>query len=335
MKKKLYVIGVAQAIYALSVIRKEVEEVVLVSFHGFEGASGARKFAETTRLVSSVCKILGIDFSEMPVDILRKIAPLESNQFVDVGVSIRLGRENRFLNPIHFACQVEHVNIMRPSLLHGINYSLVKRFDLLRKIVLPLGIREFYSLAPRPKIGLILTEKIIDRVDLKLLREEIVLGLRKNRHYYWLKTPPFDKKSKAVIALPFASHFGGSEYINRRIFEIAIERAYSSNTDLLIVKNHPSDESQYEFFFENLKTQGIQICFMQSQSHRTFPLELLIECFEGIQFVGAESTAIMTTPYDQIRKPVIVEEVERRSERHRNYDIGEIRNLYEAERLYL
>ncbi len=328
-------IGVAQAIYALSVIHKEVEEVVLVSFPGFEGASGARNFAETTRLVSSVCKVLGIDFSEMSVDKLREIAPLEPSQFVDIGVSIRLEKENRFLNPIHFACQVEHVNIMRPSLFRGVNYSLVKRFDLLRKIVLPLGMREFYSLAPKPKCGLILTEKIIDRVELRALREEIVKGLRKNLDYYWLETPPFNKKSKAVIALPFANHFGGSEYINRRIFEIAIERAYISNIDLLIVKNHPSDGSQYELFFENLETQGINVCFMQSQSHRIFPLELLLECFEGIQFVGAESTAIMTSPFDQMRKPVIVEEAGRRSKRYRNYDIGEIRNLYEAERLYL
>lgn len=333
--RSIYVIGIAQFIYGLTISPSAITKAYLVRVDNFEPKGGNRSFTITAKLMKDICSILNIDFKIIELKHLPYLNVGTVGDLVDIALLIRLNRNSPFVKPVVLALQVEHVSFMRPSLFGGLDFRIVKRFDLIKNIIWPLKIREFYTLAPTPKRGVVLRERNIDLNILEQIRNRTLSGLKLMPEYRWLNKVPFNDGRKSVIVLPLAIHFGGSQELNLRVLTEANQKAESLQIDTIVIKNHPSDNTDYSTLVGQLDLRCETLFSMRDEKLRTFPLELLIACFSGCLFVGAESTIMMTSITNSIDRPVIVEDLKRRSKKHRDYDIGAISDLYDSERIFI
>jgi hypothetical protein len=332
---RLWVIGVAQAIYGLALKPNYFDEVVLVRISEFESKSGNRNFQISSQIISQLCEILQVNFSYKELDEVRNIMKSSGNNWVDLAIIYRLRINVKRFPMKVLAYQSEYVHIMRPTIWKCFNFSFIKRIDLLRKIVLPCKIREFYSLAPKGLRNLFFTEYSFPEEEFLKLRSKLAREFVQCESYKFLKRIESCNPKRILLLLPFASHFGGSKEFNKRLLERGLEYATDLGIRSIIIKNHPSDIHDYREFLSEELLSKFDVLSLNGEIERTYPLEILLGMPIQWAFYGVESTSLLTSGDCWFTKPIVVEELGWRSIRHRNYDLGEIRNLYQANRVFI
>lgn len=332
----LYVIGVAQFLYGVSIANKDIERAYLVKVSGFVPKGGERSFRATVELMKEMCSILDIDFNVLHISDLRQNINQSHSDYVDITIIARLGSANFFNNPTVLALQVEHINLVRPAPIRFYTPSFRKRFDLWYHLIKGRQIKDFYTLSPISNNSIFYKENVIPRERVRNIGITICEVLRRKNQYKFLSVLKEIEKHPKIVILPLANHFGGSENFNRKLIEWAIDYGRGLGIYYFIVKNHPSDPFDYSKLVPTSKiSHNIQLICYSEEIHRTFPLELLVELMGPHMFIGAESTAFFIFHPNQMQSPVAIEERNRRSYRARKYDIGERLELCEAREVYI
>jgi hypothetical protein len=332
---RLWVIGVAQAIYGLALKPDFFDEVVLVKVSEFESKSGNRSFKVSREIIEEICKILNIRFSwQELIDVEDNLQLVESN-WVDIAIIFRLKMNIRNSRIKVLAYQSEYIHFMRPGISKFFKNSFRKRIDFHKKIILPCRIKEFYSLSPTGKRNLFLTEHPFPQNQFMELRSKLAQEFLKLDSYSFLKEIESFRPEKTLLLLPFASHFGGNETFNKRLLEHGLQIAKSFGARNIVIKNHPSDLQDYRQTVPKEILSEFRVISLQNEIERTFPLEILLGIKIQWHFFGVESTALLTSGSSWFSCPIVVEEVGWRSKRHRDYDLGEVENLYKSVRIFI
>ena len=321
--KTLYVIGLAQFLYGLATAKEVINRVVLVEIKEFNPTGGNRPFQETANLMSNLCYYVGLDFSVEHIDDLRYSNSKHERDYVDLGIIARLKDGYPFEKPEILAVQVEHLNLMRPTIKRFFSYEFRKRLDLNMKLLFCKGISSFHTLSLSPIKNRFFHEKEISRNSLELVMDALIKGLIDSGKYDFLIELRKFAKNKVLVIFTLPNHFGGNESFNERLIKLAVEIGNARGIKHFLIKNHPSDG----FNFQNLHLDVYQkpenkFFFLNSAGERVFPMEILIHCLGPHLLVGALSTSFFVFSKNQIENPIIVEDKKRRSRRHRNYDLG-------------
>ena len=321
--KTLYVIGLAQFLYGLASAKEGINKVVLVEIKEFNPTGGNRPFQETANLMSDLCYYVGLEFSVEHIDDLRSSNSRHEGDYVDLGIIARLKDGYPFNKPEILAVQVEHLNLMRPTVKRFFSYEFRKRLDLNKRLLFCKGISSFYTLSLSPIKNYFFQEKEISRNSLELVIDTLIKGLIDSGKYDFLINLRKLAKNKVLVIFTLPNHFGGNESFNERLIRLAVEIGNGRGIKHFLIKNHPSDA----FNFQNLhldvyQTSENEFFFLNSARQRVFPMEILIHCLGPHLFVGALSTSFFVFSKNQIDNPLIVEDKNRRSSRHRNYDLG-------------
>ena len=329
-------IGIAQFLYGLSIANEDIEGAYLVEVGGFVPKGGNRSFKATANLMKEMCSILAIDFNVVRISDLKQNVNQSHGDYVDITIIARLGSANFFSNPTVLALQVEHINLVRPALMRFYSSSFRKRFDLWYHLLKGRRIKEFYTLSPINSYSFFYKENVIPREKVRNIGITICEVLRRQNQYKFLSMLKEIEKFPIIVILPLAKHFGGTENFNRKLVEWALDYGREIGIFNYIIKNHPSDPFDYSKLVAPSKiSRDTQLICYSEEIQRTFPLELLVELIGPHMFIGAESTAFFIFHPNQLQSPIAIEEQSRRSNRVRNYDIGERLKLCQAREVYI
>jgi hypothetical protein len=326
----LYVTGVPQMLFGLGIPNVIVHEVVLVKPVPDEKRQGVRPFSEVQILTESICSQLNFEYKFLELHEFQAVSSrILKNDVVDLQILSKLGRVELPNSPHILACQVEHVNLTRPSVFNfGRFRSLVKRFDLTYKLLFPNRIRTFYTLAPKRSGWPILREKQLEYKKIMDNCVRIANSLEQKEEYKFLGD--FSRNlydSKVMVVLPKAQHFGGDETFNELMFRELASLVKEMEVEKVLIKNHPSDESDYlelakKFFSED------QIETLADLRSRSLPLEILSARMNRFFIAGVESTSSLALRHSVCHPTIIFDTKEHNGSKHQKYDSGEIREQY-------
>lgn len=328
---KLFVIDLPQLIYAYGIPNVNIEKIYLVQARRDESREGIRPFAQTEKLFHCICDSLNVNREVIYAGSALVQSIVEFDDIIDIQVVVmnphlRTTRKNKIL-----CVQVEHVNLVRPSILNRWNFGLVLRFDLVRKLLLPARIQTFYTLSPKPKKGLLLHEKGLDYQQLAEMRKRIANNLAKNsRRLNDLKLELAEKN--LIIVLLKAKHYGGGLFWNKGIFEIAEKESGKCENSLIVIKNHPSDDEDYS---NSLVSDKHEVLYLNELSDRFIPIEILVEYAKSYQFVGTDSTVMLSLQQSTRTKPIIVDLDGWKTRREIAYEYGSIRSQFDHHNVIL
>ena len=307
--------------------------MILVKIKEFSPSGGNRPLFWTEFHLLNLCKALNLSFKTVNLDELKGTSNLGDQDIYDVAVLSRLNAKAG--ERLIIAGQVEYVNVMRPSILRGLSYSLLKRAEFVLKMFLPLRIRHFYSLAPKARKGLYFRELSLSKKRMEENRGKIIKYLLSTeiKEYAFLKSLKIHSEGKIVVVVcPLAEHFGGTEEFNRNIIQVA-SRHTQEVGGIMVIKNHPSDSRHY---FELLEPDySFHIMSLHDPISRTFPMEILVGIFHQWDYFGVDSTFLITSSYLTKSLPILFEDTNRRSKKHFRYDVGETRQLFNHRELFL
>lgn len=326
----LFVTGVPQLLFALGIPKLVAEKVVLVKPVSDEKRLGVRPFSEVEKLTKLICDELDLEFCFISLSEFRLISSdISKKDVVDIQILSKLSKINLLRSTHVLACQVEHVNLTRPSVFRLYRFrSLIKRIDLTRKLLVPNRIRTFYTLAPSRSGWPILREKQLDYVKIMENRDRIFSALRNTAEYQFLGDASRNfHSSKVMIVLPKAQHFGEDENFNELMFRYLAGLATKFDVDKVLIKNHPSDD--YDYLNLAKKYFSVhQILTFSDLRARSLPLELLSANFTKFFIAGVESTSSMVLRSKVCQPTIIFDTKEHDRSKHQKYDSGEIRRQY-------
>lgn len=249
---------------------------------------------------------------------------MQDGDIIDIQLSKRLCVKVKDLTIL--AAQSEYVNFTRPHILSFKIQSLKLRVDLICKVLTPARARKFYTLAPKSKRGIFLKEKTLNWPVVDKFSEDCFHILRKCNEIKFLETLWSNFRDlEVLIVYPLAPHFGGNDIINEHIMSGATLHAKKFNLSAIIVKNHPSDDTNYESL---MKGHDFQIIFLYQELERTVPVEILINAFKSVSFYGVESTTFLSLQHRVREESHLIELASSRDSKYQKYILGEIRNLY-------
>ena len=326
----LYVTGVPQLLFALGIQNIKVKKIVLVKSVPDEKRLGVRPFSEVEKLTELICTELNFECYFLNLSDFRFIShEIRKNDVVDIQILSRLGRIKLESSPHILACQVEHVNLTRPRVFEFTrSRSLIKRIDLIRKLLIPNRIRTFYTLASGRAGWPILREKQLDygRIMENCIR--ISRALEVTAEYQILGEISRNFASSAVmVVLPKAQHFGGDNDFNERMFRSLANLAKEYEVEKVLIKNHPSDDTDYTHIAKDFFSLDHILAFSDLHS-RSLPLEIFAVNFTKFFIAGVESTSSMALRFRVCKPTIIFDTKEHNGSKHQKYDSGEIRQQY-------
>jgi hypothetical protein len=322
---KLFVIDLPQLIYAYGIPNVTIKKIYLVQARHDESREGIRPFALTEELFHHICDSLKVDREVISAGSVIAQSIVEPGDILDIQVVVknnhlRISRKNKIL-----CAQVEHVNLVRPSILKRWNFGLVLRLDLVRKFLFPARIQTFYTLSPEPKRGFILHEKGLDHHQVAEIRKRIANDLAENiNRMNELKLEL--SEMNLIIVLLKAKHYGGGLFWNKGIFEIAKKESGKCENSMIVIKNHPSDDEDYS---KSLVSDKQDVLYLSALEDRFIPIEILVEYAKSYQFVGTDSTVMLSLQHFMRTKPIIVDLKGWKTRREIAYEYGSIRSLFD------
>ena len=323
-----YVTGVAQLLFSLGIPDIDARNVCLVQPIDDAKRDGNRPFSVTTDFVSRISQYLGFNMKSLALtEFSTKVPTLSPEDVLDIQIISRLGKLRLGKLPIILAAQIEHVNLLRPNILHLHTRSLIKRYDLNRKLLMPNRIRKFYTLAPRPKRHPILNEKSLDHGVILDKCKEINDFLVGEATFKQLFEKIGSSERGTLIILPKAKHFGGSTEFNELMFRGISRIIKDDNITFILIKNHPSDDSDYtEIAMRNFP--NVDFVCLNDLIDRSYPLELLATYFSDLSIAGVESTSSILLQRIVRSTILIFDTIKHNGTKHQQYDSGEIRSMY-------
>jgi len=320
----VFITGIPQFIYSYGVYGSPPSRAYLVKLTSDSNRLGIRPSRVAETLFIHICSTLNIEYECINLDEFGFVETTE-NDILDIQLvnrmALKVSRKPQIL-----AAQSEYVNLTRPNLLSFKLQSLKLRVDLTKSLLVPMRLTKFYTLAPKAKRSLLLTEKTLDWRAIDRFSDSCFKALLSHPRWLFLTNMHAELKNKdTLIVFPLAAHFGGNSQINIQIIDSAIEYARAKNISNMLVKNHPSDPEDYSSL---VAETDIRIEYLSGELERSVPTEILVNAFKSVSFFGFESTTFLSLQHRVKISSHVVEIESHQDKNYRKYLLGEIRNLY-------
>ena len=322
--QNVYVTGIPQLIYAAGIHDLTFNQVILVQIAADSVRDGNRPFSMTDEIVRDICLTLGLRFKKMDINELQNLE-FNENDVVDCQIIYRLRKKPNALKCKILAAQHEYVNLKRPRLLGAPSQSWKKRIGFIINLVVPNKMWRIYTLTPNPPAG-ILREIHLDPIWVQKFRTQINRNLATLEKYKFLAQ---DSKRNALFILPIPPHWGGGVEVQKDFFELIQEKVLNLDLEIIIIKNHPSDPTNYKEMLDKFEIDlGVETINLNSDLMRIMPLEIIVESFKEYSFIGTESTVYLTLAEFVSEPTVIIDCIRQTPRKLQEYQSGELRSLY-------
>lgn len=297
--RTLIITGLSQLIYSLGLNGVDFQQIMFVNLRNSESERlGNRSQQEEEKHALQVAKATGkgitfINFRE----IAHRPEWWDTNSLVDIQLLVRRSRgDNKKTKQEAIALQPELVSLVIPKILSKDwlrkPVLMRKRLHFLYRFILRTGIKDVYLLCEVQKSRALFQQKGIDFARLQYAIKPVVKNYLDDSNEH-VKTFERLASKRVLFILPLAENSGGNDSINKILAEEAtkIFLKASSEFDLVVVKNHPSDSRNWANCFRNLPES--KLVFLTESIDRSIPLELLCFATKSFGFVGVDSTAFI------------------------------------------
>ncbi len=279
-------------LYGRGIHDPSFKNLVLVQILPDDWSGDLRPFSEKVKLARFISKVLQINLTILEFEDRYKVLDfLDVQSLVDLSVVSTLGiRKKQRKGATIISIVTEHVALNKPSIFLGLTPPLKRRLDSIRYVFLPFSVYRFYNLKKtKTRIG-IFHEKSLNLTQVIENNKLLFRELKDSGYPELFSLAEFDE---VVFVFPLSLRFGGAQNFNSLLFRAAVEKAISCNVPTLIVKNHPSDGTDYSKIM-TVENTSLEIIFWSEESMRMIPLELLVHCAKKYSFVGFYSTMMLT-----------------------------------------
>jgi hypothetical protein len=320
----VFVTGIPQLIYSAGIPNLSFNQVILVQIADDSARDGNRPFFMTHEIMQDICTALDIPFKKIHMKEIQDHT-FGEDDVVDCQIQYRLQRKAKAYKCKILAAQHEYVNIKRPRIFSRPSPSWKKRINFWFQLVLPNRMWRIFSLTPNPPFGLI-NEISLDQNQVKKFRSQINAELGKLDKYDFLVKK---SRSNALFVLPIPQHWGGDLKAQKDFFSVVEKSVENLPVKEIIIKNHPSDSTDYLLLLRECGIEFTQeVSNLSSVLTRILPLEIIVESFDQYNFIGTESTVYLTlSPYVS-EATVIIDCIRQTPRKLQEYQTGEIRSFY-------
>ena len=320
----VFVTGIPQLIYSAGIPNLSFNQVILVQIADDSARDGNRPFSMTHEIMQDICTAINIPFKKIHINEIQDHT-FNEKDVIDCQIQYRLQRKANAYKCKILAAQHEYVNIKRPRILSKPSQSWKKRINFWFRLVIPNRMWRIFSLTPNPPFGLI-KEISLNQNQVTKFRSQINNQLAKLDKYDFLAKIP---GSDALFVLPIPQHWGGNLDVQKDFFSAVKERVQNLPIKKIIIKNHPSDSTDYLLLLRECGIEFTQeISNFNSVLTRILPLEIIVESFDRYNFTGTESTVYLTlSPYVS-EATVIIDCIRQTPRKLQEYQTGEIRSFY-------
>ena len=321
----VFVTGIPQLIYSAGIPNLSFNQVTLVQIADDSARDGNRPFSMTFEIMQDICTALDIPFKRIHVKEIQDFS-FGENDVIDCQIQFRLHRKAHAYKCKILAAQHEYVNIKRPRIFSRPSQSWKKRINFWLRLVIPNRMWRIFSLTPNPPFGLI-NEISINQSQVKKFRSQINARLAKLDKYDFLSQ---EHDSNALFVLPIPQHWGGNLEVQKDFFSAVKERVENLPVKTIIIKNHPSDSTDYLLLLREFGIKFTQdVSNFNSVLTRILPLEIIVESYGRYNFIGTESTVYLTLSQYVSEATVIIDCIRQTPRKLQEYQTGEIRSFYE------
>ena len=296
-ERTLFITGVSQLLYSFGIPR-DFEKIVFVIIQKSDAdrlgnRPKSHELQSVIRIAEVLKKKLTItnlqDYQDMP-------EITDDDSLVDIRLLQRNSRaENQKLNQWAVALAPEHLSIFFPnvSTIKAANYyTLKKRYEFYKLYGFKTGISKFYTLTDSPSVHRTKQQIGLDysklELALRFLSQEYP-GSNKNLISLFQSI----KGLNVLFVFPLPKDYGGNAIVNQSLFKEVryLTKNFDGKIDLVVVKNHPSDDAKYSELNSEL-FQDSNWLFLEDE-HRSIPIEILAFAAQSFMFAGVESTAFL------------------------------------------
>lgn len=294
---RLFVSSIANLIYALG-IAETFDEIVFASKRNVITNEKYLYLHKDHHLASLIASIEGIKFTKTIFNDEKEIH-FTQEDFVDIRL---LAKKKWFwkrqeanllgLNP-------EYLATFFPNIRSSNLPQLKLRAEMIIRILVPRGVRTFYALSTQNHRFLGFRSKPIDleTTQIKLSKWARYLNLFTNEELEAMLNKRF------LLFLPLGTGYGGSADFNKRAIEDFISRALDSKIETIVIKNHPRDDSIWQFNLGE-RTKNVKILYFTGEK-RFIPAEMILGLSREVIIGGMFSTCMKGMLPCFVQQPII------------------------------
>ena len=332
-----WVTGLTPLLCSVGVPGPPVRSAFLIRLSADGVRRGERPFALSSRVAADMCAALSVEYQ--PIDNVLSVnepflGEIYREDVVDIQIpmriaSKRLSRQRRLL-----AAQHELASLLRPSLLGPPTLARRKRADLLVKLALKKGIRSGYTMSATESRRLRrfgFRERSLDWGAIGKATKTVANSLELHDSYSFLKTVrdmPSSLEAPACVVNPIPDSWEGTQRLNRQILQLAEQGLNDGRYSAVIVKNHPSDPTDYRSLAGAQLARSNSAIFLNAPLERTLPVEITVQLVEHFGFLGGLSTASMMLRRQVSFPSIVVERQGAEWRKHHDYLRAGLREVY-------
>lgn len=281
----LYVASLSNLVYSFGV-GKAFSKVVFCVNSADLANPKKNYLIKDIEMASLVAAIEGVEFTLIEFSQSPKLI-LDDSDLVD----IRLLERNSYMKKrrgIHLGLNPEYLSTFYPRIFPLRIRRLKLRAEMILRVLLPSGVREFYSIEGRENRFLCLRSKPINH---KVVLERVKAW----QEFLFSKDDSLRKQlegRKVSFFLPLAPEYGGSQDFNRSSLKDFVSRLDLETTEVLVIKNHPRDAEKRSSYGLNFPKK-LGVIYLEERHERCIPIEILLGLCESATIGGFFSTVMV------------------------------------------
>ena len=289
---RIFVSSVSGLIYSFGVESISITEIVFVQLANGGYIRGDYSFQAQQKMALIISQSHGIGFRTISKqEYFNHKQDFAHDDYVELRLYLIARKFNQGVKPRILALNPEHLSVHFPNPIKSHISQVKASIEQIVRNFVPARAWDFISIDVVKKRGLIFRSTSINR-------DQMNSNLKKPFDAIGRAFPNIENKMNLLrnnrdmlVLLPLAEHLGGGREYNQRMF-LKIREKFDFNPELVLIKNHPTDASNYVELVE-LYFKKSTILNFSAETERNIPLEILILNSSKVMFAGMFSTSMI------------------------------------------
>ncbi len=289
---RIFVSSVSGLIYSLGVDSISITDVIFVQLATGGEVRGGYSFETQLKIASIISESHGIRFRTISKkDYFNNQQDFAHDDYVELRLYLIAKKHNPGIKPKILALNPEHLSVHFPNPLATTKYEIKASLEQIVRNFSPARAWTFTSIDVIKKRGIVFRSTSINRKQLDSSLRNPFDAIVSAFPYLGDKMNLLRQDQELLVLLPLATHFGGGDKYNEKMF-MKIREKVKNEPKLVLIKNHPTDPADYNDL-GNMHFRNSKVLNFSAVIERNVPLEILILNSSNVIFAGMFSTTMI------------------------------------------
>lgn len=289
---RVFVSSVSGLIYSLGVESIHITDVIFVQLAAGGDVRGGYSFEAQLEVASIISESHGIRFQTISKkDYFNYKQNFAHDDYVELRLYLIAKKNNPGIKPKILALNPEHLSVHFPNPFKTTKYEIKATLEQIVRNFSPARAWTFTSIDVIKKRGIVFRSTSINRKQLDSNLRNPFNAIASVYPNLGDKMNFLRQDQEMLVLLPLASHFGGGQKYNEKMF-MKIREKVKNEPKLVLIKNHPTDPANY-MDLGNIHFRNSKILNFSTAIERNVPLEILILNSSNVIFAGMFSTTMI------------------------------------------